>query len=87
MKRTKRVTATVKVALSGAPQVNATGKIRIYDGKKRLGTYTLKAGHRGVLKVKLPKIKKKGTHKLKAVYAGGSNVSGKTSTTVKLKVT
>lgn len=86
VKRTKRVAATVKVGITGAPALAATGTVRIYDGKKWLGTYTLKASHRGTLKVTLPKLTKKGTHTLKAVYAGTSNVSGKTSKTVKLKV-
>ncbi len=87
IKRSKRANATVKVGISGASKLAATGTVRIYDGKKRLGTYTLKASDKGKLTVKLPKISKKGTHKLKAVYAGNSNVSGKTSKTVKLKVT
>lgn len=84
--RTKQVSATVKIGIGGAPNLAANGTIRIYDGSKRLGTYTLKTVHRGTLKVKLPKITKKGTHKLKAVYAGNSNVTGKTSKTVTLKV-
>lgn len=87
IKRTKRASATMKVGISGAAKLAATGKIRIYDGKKWLGTYTLKASHRGTLKATLPKFTKKGTHTLKAVYAGNANVSGKTSKTVKLKIT
>ena len=88
VKRTKRATATVTIKVTGAASdVFATGTVRIYDGKKRLGTYTLKASHKGVLKVTLPKIKKKGSHKVKAVYAGTSDISGKTSSKKKLKVT
>ena len=86
VKKSKRATATIKVAVTGAPQVNATGKITIYDGSKKLTSATLNAGHRGTLKVTLPKISKKGTHKLKASYAGNANISAKTSGTVKLKV-
>ena len=85
VKRTKKATITVRVAVAGA-EVAPTGTVKIYDGKKKLRTVTLKAGHAGVLKVTLPKIKKKGTHKLKVVYSGNANVTGKTSKTVKLKI-
>lgn len=86
VKKSKRATATVKVTVNGAPQIAASGKVTIYDGSKKLTTATLKAGHKGTVKVTLPKIKKKGTHKLKVSYAGNSSISAKTSAVVKLKV-
>ena len=86
VKKSKRATATVRVTVNGAPQIAATGKITIYDKSKKLATGTLKAGHKGTVKVKLPKIKKKGTHKLKVTYAGNANISAKSSGIVKLKV-
>ena len=86
VKRGKRVDATVKVSISGATKVYATGTVRIYDGKKRLGSYALKSSHRGTLKVKLPAFTKRGTHKIKAVFAGNSNASGKTTKTVSVRV-
>ena len=86
VKKSKRATATVRVTVNGASQIAATGKVTIYDGKKKLATSTLKASHKGTVKVKLPKIKKKGTHKLKVTYAGNANISAKSSGTVKLKV-
>ena len=88
VKKSKRAKATIKASISGAPgSLYATGTVRVYDGSKRIASYTLKAGHKGTLKVTLPKITKKGTHKLKVVYDGNANVSGKTSKTVSLKVT
>lgn len=86
VKKSKRATATVRVTVNGASQIAATGKVTIYDGSKKLASTTLKSSHKGTVKVKLPKIKKKGTHKLKVSYAGTSNISAKTSATVKLKV-
>lgn len=87
VKRTARASATIKVSVKGAPaSLIATGKVSIYDGKKKLATYQLKAKHKGVLTVKLPKIKKKGNHKLQARYAGDANVSATTSKSVTLKV-
>ena len=46
----------------------------------------MKASHQGTWKAKLPKIKKKGTHKLKVSYVGNANIKAKTSGIVKLKV-
>lgn len=86
VKKSKRATVTVRVTVNGASQIAATGKVTIYDGKKKLATGTLKASHKGTVKIKLPKIKKKGTHKLKVTYAGNANISAKSSGTVKLKV-
>lgn len=86
VKKSKRATATVRVTISGAPQIAATGKVTIYDGSKKLGSTTLKASHQGTWKAKLPKIKKKGTHKLKVSYVGNANIKAKTSGIVKLKV-
>lgn len=86
VKRGKRVTATVRLTVPGAAQVRPTGTVRIYAGSKRLGSYTVKASHRGVLTVKLPAITKKGSHKIKAVYAGTKNLVGKTTKTVRLRV-
>ena len=88
VKRTKRARATLKASISGAPgSLYATGVVVVYDGSKRIASYTLKAGNKGALKVTLPKIKKKGKHKLKVVYEGNENVTGKTSKKVTLKVT
>ncbi|MFT4296068.1 MAG: Ig-like domain repeat protein [Micropruina sp.] len=87
VKKSKRAKATITVSIAGAPaSLSATGSVKLYDGKKKIAGYTLKASHHGVLKVTLPKITKKGTHKLKIVYGGNGNVSGKTSKTVSLKV-
>lgn len=88
VKKSKRAKATIRASISGAPgSLYATGTVRVYDGSKRIASHTLKSSHKGALKVTLPKITKKGTHKLKVVYAGNADVSGKTSKTVSLKVT
>ncbi len=69
-----KIRVTVKVAGIAGP----TGKLRIYDGKKRLRTVTLKAKHRGRLTVTLPRLKA-GKHRIKVVYAGSSQTTKKTS--------
>ncbi len=65
-----------------APGVNAVaGKVVLMDGRKRLGTVTLRKGS-GSLTVKLAK----GKHTITANYSGTSGVtSGKASVTVKAK--
>ncbi len=70
--------AKVKVVVKVAGIAGPTGKLRIYDGKKRLRTVTLKAKHRGRLTVTLPRLKA-GKHRIKVVYAGSSQTTKKTS--------
>ncbi|MFT4288601.1 beta strand repeat-containing protein [Nocardioides sp.] len=82
IKKGKRVKATVTVTATGT---TPTGTVTIYRGKKLLGSYTLDSN--GALSVKLPKLAKKGTYKIRAVYAGDANVTGSTSNKAKLRVT
>lgn len=57
-------------------------KVKVYDGKKLIGTATIKNGK---LTLKLKKKLKKGKHSLKVKYAGSASVSAFTKT-VKVKV-
>jgi hypothetical protein len=59
-----------------------TGKVTVFDGKKKIATGTLKGGKAVIT---LPKLKK-GTHKIHATYAGSALVSAATAATVNLKV-
>src|SRR5690606_32678295 len=71
VKRSQRVKIRVKVS---PVAVRATGKVVVYDGKKRIAAKNLKAGHRGVVKITLPKLKK-GKHKVTVKYLGNSWVA------------
>jgi hypothetical protein len=75
--------AKVKVTVS-AGGVAPSGKVTIRKGKKKLKVGTV--GANGKTTITLPKQKKKGTVKLKVVYAGNANVAGDTSPVIKLKV-
>ncbi|MET0822053.1 MAG: Ig-like domain repeat protein [Aeromicrobium sp.] len=77
--KTLKTTVTVKV--SGSP-VRANGKVTLKVGSKTIGKGTVKNGKVTITLKKL----KKGSYKIKAVFAGDSNLSGSTSKTVKLKV-
>ena len=79
-KGTKK-SVTVEVTASGVKP--ATGKVTVYEGKKILkSNVSLKNGSAKLTFSKL----KKGTHKLKVVYAGSSQVNSATKTiTVKVK--
>ncbi|KQW48860.1 hypothetical protein ASC77_09035 [Nocardioides sp. Root1257] len=89
-KLTNKLTpAKVKASAKGKLTVTATatgtvptGKVTVFDGKKKIGTGTLKGGK---VVITLPKLKK-GTHQIHATYAGSTLVSAATAAVVKLKV-
>lgn len=82
-KAKKRPTVTVRIAVSGVKAPAA--RVRIYDGSKIIATATLKASANGVVKVKLPRLKK-GSHKISVRYDGTANVAGSRSATKKVTV-
>lgn len=87
IKKSKRATATVKVTGSGVPSgYYPTGTVTIQDGSKKIASVKITAGNKGTVKVKLPKISKKGNHTIKASYAGNAQLKA-SSATAKLKVT
>ena len=71
----------LKLTLGGVTTV--PGKVKVYDGKKLLGTATVKNGK---LVLKLKKKLAKGKHKVTVKYAGSSSVAKFTKKT-KIKVT
>ena len=86
-KRKKATTLTVKVGNLTSGQ-RATGKVRVYVGKKVAKTVTLKAANKGTIKVKIAKkFTTKKTIKVKAVFtpADTKNVIGGTSTVKTIK--
>jgi len=74
VKKSKRATLTVKVSAGYTP----VGLVYAYDGKRRIASARLYASNRGVVKIKLPKLKK-GTHKIKVVYGGSAQNAASTS--------
>lgn len=87
IKKSKRATATVKITGSGVPSgYYPTGTVTIQDGSKKIASVKITSGHKGTVKVKLPKISKKGNHTIKASYAGNAQLKA-SSATAKLKVT
>lgn len=83
-KKSKKGTAKVTVKASGVSR--PTGKVTVLDGKKSVGSGTLASKHKGVIKIKLKKKLKKGTHKLTVKYAGTGLVKASSKTyTVKVK--
>jgi hypothetical protein len=76
-----------RVKPSGSqPIVFAIDTLRLYDGKKRITTVTLKAKRRGTVSVRLPRLSV-GKHKLKVVYSGTKQIAKRTSKVVVLRVT
>ena len=72
LSKSKRAKLTVKVT---APYVRATGTIRVYDGNKRIAVKKIYAKNKGKVTIKLPKIKKKGKHRIRVIYSGSTKVS------------
>ena len=74
----------VKVkASSRADEAAATGKIRVYVGKKVVKTVTLRAKNNGTISVTLPK-KYSSKMSVKVKYMGSSKLAAKTSKTIKV---
>lgn len=87
IKKSKRATATITITGSGVPSgYYPTGTVTILDGSKKIASVTVASGHKGTVKVKLPKISKKGSHTIKASYAGNAQLKA-SSKTAKIKVT
>lgn len=78
----KKGKLTVTVTVPGLPK--PTGKITLLEGKKKIGKGTVLAKKKGVVVIKLSKLKK-GKHKITIVYAGTATVVGSTKV-VKIKV-
>lgn len=82
LKRTKRARLVVRVS---APLVRPTGTIRVYDGRKRIATKRLYASSGGKVAILLPKITKKGKHRIRVIYSGDAQVtSGQVSKVVRV---
>lgn len=85
-KVTRKQRAKVKVTVAGrGTSVRPTGRVVVFDGKKRIKSATLSVSKRGKITVKLPKLKKRGKHKLRVTYAGSRSFR-QSSTRVVLRV-
>lgn len=78
-KRSSRAKLRVRVKVSS---VRPTGTIRVYDGSKRIAVKKIYAKNKGSVSIRLPKIKRKGKHRIKVVYSGSTKVGGSTKSKV-----
>lgn len=76
VKARQKFSVTVSVKVKGVAR--PTGKLAIYDGKKKIKTVALKSSHQGKRTVKIA-LKKKGTHKLKVRYLGNAKIKADSS--------
>ena len=56
-----------------------TGALWVYDGKRRIKTRVLRASAGGTVTFQLPRLKRKGLHRIKVVYRGDSRFAAATS--------
>ncbi len=82
-KRTKKVKFGITVSVPGVEA--PSGVVKIMDGVKTLKTITMDPFRKGVLKARF-KVKKKGRHKIKVVYAGNASTNGSKSKVQRLIV-
>lgn len=75
----KSTKGTAKVTVSTSATSKPTGIVRISEGKKTLAKGKLATKNKGVIKLKLPKLKK-GKHTLKVSYAGTGTIKSSTKT-------
>lgn len=83
LKASTRGKVQVVVVAAGIP--GPTGNVTILDGKKVVGSGAVSSAAKGVVTIKLKKLKK-GTHTLVASFAGSSLLAPATSKAVKVKV-
>jgi large repetitive protein len=76
---------SVTMTVSGPGISKPTGKLRVYDGTRLLGTVALKASNSGRRTWRLPLLAK-GKHHIHAKYSGSTTVRASASTSVTLKV-
>jgi len=76
--------ALVKITLAATGQ-RPSGKVTIFDGRKKLKTYTIRSADNGSRIVKLPRLKP-GKHQLTAAFAGSSATRASKSSKVVLTV-
>lgn len=74
------VKATIRLKPSFAGDAPRTGTFKVYFGKKKVKTATMKATHNGVIKVRLPKIRKTGETKITVRYTGNSKLMSSAKT-------
>lgn len=72
--KSKRAKVRVRVGAGWS----TTGKVRIYSGKKRIGTKTLRLKDRNTVTVKIAKLPR-GKHRIRVVYSGNAQYRSSTS--------
>ncbi|MET0931468.1 MAG: Ig-like domain repeat protein [Aeromicrobium sp.] len=77
------VKATISVPGTG---IRPTGLVEVRIGKKVVKRVTLRASDRGRVTIRLPKVSRKGIHRVKVTFAGSSDIRSRTSRAVTLRV-
>ncbi|MFA6573989.1 MAG: Ig-like domain repeat protein, partial [Nocardioides sp.] len=85
-KRIKQGTAGLLRITLAPSSLRPAGKVKVFDGRRLLKTYTVRAADNGTRIVKLPRLKA-GKHKLTARFAGTRATTASKSAAVVLTVT
>ena len=84
IRRTRAASMVITIRVPGI--AGPTGFAYVYDGSKRIATYTMTASRLGIRTVTLPKITTKGIHKVRVKYSGTVNIKASYSVYHSLKV-
>ena len=78
--------AVLRVRLRSASGARPAGTIRVFDGSRIVRTATVSVRRKGTITVKTPRLKRKGVHRLRVVYLGGSGFTTGRSVTRTVRV-
>lgn len=78
--------ARARAVVVAADRSSTAGRVVVFDGKQRIGSYKLTGADQGVVMITLPTLAL-GVHDLHATYAGDTSHASSSSTPVRLTVT
>ena len=73
--------AVLRVRLRSAAGARPAGTVRVFDGSRIVRTATVSVRRKGTITVKTPRLKRKGVHRLRVVFLGGSGFTPSRSVT------
>lgn len=76
----------LRVALRSPTGARPYGRLRVYDGSTIIRRVTVSTRRGGTITINTPKLRKKGTHKLRVVYLGEDVFNGSRSVLRRVKV-
>lgn len=77
---------SLRVALTSVAGPRPSGRIRVYDGSRRLRSVTVSTPRRGRITIRTPRLRRSGAHRLRVVYTGSGTFEPSRSATRRIRV-